>query len=97
MQQPGAGGTARVVHAHTGAEFEDGTVHRARGVNEPHPGVVPEPAGPDPRERRPQPGPQRAQGQPRLQTFFGIGAADPAEPPLVGAPGRQRAKKQKTT
>ena len=35
----------RVVTAHTGAEFESGAVHRARGVNEPMPGVEPEPAG----------------------------------------------------
>ena len=41
-----APGTARVVQAHTGAEFESGAVHRARGVNEPVPGVEPdEPAG----------------------------------------------------
>jgi hypothetical protein len=40
------GGTARVLHAHTGAEFESGAVHAARGRNEPHPGVEPEPAGP---------------------------------------------------
>ena len=37
----------RVTQRHTGAEFESGAVYRARGLNEPQPGVVPEAAGVD--------------------------------------------------
>ena len=33
-------GNARVVAAHTGAEFESGAVYRARGLNQHVPGVV---------------------------------------------------------
>ena len=36
---------ARVTAHHTGAEFESGEVYRARGLNEPAPGVIPEPRG----------------------------------------------------
>ena len=90
----------RVIAAHTGADFESGRVHRARGVNEPQPGVEPEPAGPDPQE--PPAGAPQAQRatqaercQPGIRTFFGD-RTTPAAPELVGAPGRQRPKKQKT-
>ena len=38
------GGDYRVVSSHSGAEFESGDTYRRRGVNEPHPGVEPEPA-----------------------------------------------------
>ena len=39
------GAREQTILRHTGAEFESGAVHRARGLNESHPGVVPEPAG----------------------------------------------------
>ena len=35
----------RAAAFHTGAEYESGDVHRSRGINEPAPGIVPEPAG----------------------------------------------------
>ena len=42
---PLSAGQAVVTNQFTGAEFESGAVHRRAGVNEPQPGVEPEPAG----------------------------------------------------
>ena len=65
------GRRARPQHTYrTGAEFESGAAYARRGVNEPQPGVEPEPAGPDPLERQaaPQPGqPAARRGQLNIQ------------------------------
>ena len=42
---PLSAGQAVVINQFTGAEFESGAVHRRASVNEPQPGVEPEPAG----------------------------------------------------
>ena len=84
------------VRTHTGAQFESGEVYRRRGLNEPAPGVVPEPAGTYPEERQhrqPQAHgtPPLAQG--RMDSFFGKRTTVQEE--LVGPPGRKRPKKFK--
>jgi hypothetical protein len=91
----------RTVRMHTGEQFESGEVHRRRGLNEPAPGVVPDPAGPDPGERqqgaRAQPAQQAQAAQSRMDSFFGKRTTEPNtnEEELVGAAGRKRAKKTK--
>ena len=65
-----ASGGVCVLSAHTGAEFESGAANARHGVNDPQPGVEPEPAGPDPAERQaaPQPGqPAARRGQLNIQ------------------------------
>ena len=77
-------GARRVIGRHTGAEFEGGDVHRGRGVNEPMPGVEPEPHydGDGPAgARAPAQAPHAGFAQPGLCG----GAGQPAE--MVGAAG----------
>ena len=81
----------RTITAHTGEDYESGRCDRARGRNEPMPGVEPEPLRHEP-ERAAAAQPRR---QAAINTLFQPRARE--EPELVGAAGRERPKKQKET
>ena len=85
----------RVVASYTGAQFESGAVHRARGLNEPAPGVVPEPRGMHDDD---EPQPVRT-AQPHRQAAIDamFRPKNKEQPELHGAPGRQREKRPKKT